>query len=144
MGTEMKKKELVFNTLKELGLKPYVEDGMIVFMYQLKTMACQVDEEQDGFVCMQLPHFYEVDEEEKAIAAFACVQATRDLRMVKVFLDEELEHVSASIDFFIGTADDIRNILENVLLVLGVVSTWFASSMVECSHNHKIKELWKE
>lgn len=129
----MEKKDLLIKVLKEYGLRPFVEDNVVMFRYQLKRLFCVVDDEKDNYICMFYPNFYEVVEAEKAAALYVSNKTTREIRHLKVYVDEELENISASSEFFFDSEESLKLGVANGLELIGIIGTYIAQAMADYS-----------
>ena len=65
-------------------------------------------------------------EGEETLTLAVCNKVSRDLKLVKVFIDHTLESVSASCEFFYTDMESLKNNVEHVLGILGMVrSTYY-------------------
>ncbi len=122
----MTKKELVMSTIEKMGYTPEVDnDGDIEFVYQMKTLYVMTGRDDEQFVSVLFPQFYEIDEDDGMKALVACNKATRELKMVKVYVDSTIQSVSAACEFFYVNEESIKQNLEYSLQILGMVRTVF-------------------
>lgn len=119
----MNKKELIKTTLIKMGYNPQIDnDGDIALTYQMKKLyVITSDNEDDQYVTALLPQFNELGREEVMVALVTCNKVTRELKMAKVYLDPNLQNVSASCEFFYTDEASLENALSHALRVLGVV-----------------------
>lgn len=129
----MGKIDLLVEILKEYGLRPLVEDNVVMFRYQLKRLFCVIEEEQDDYACIFFPNFYEVTESEKAAALYVCNKVTKEMRHIKVYTDDELENISASSEFFFDSKESLRMGVGKGLELIGIVGTCVAQAMADFS-----------
>lgn len=137
----MGKIDLLVETLKEYGLRPNVEDNVVMFRYQLKRLFCVIEEEQDDYVCIFYPNFYEVTEPEKAAALYVCNKVTKDMRHIKVYTDDELENISASSEFFFDSKESLKMGVWKGLELIGIVGTCVAQAMADYSKEIRESEI---
>ena len=60
-----------------------------------------------------------------------CNKVSRDLKLVKVFIDHTLESVSASCEFFYTDMESLKNNVEHVLGILGMVRSTYYKAKAE-------------
>lgn len=130
----MEKKELVIRTLEKMGYKPDVDDdGDVVFRYQMKTICVLVGDEDEYYASVMLPHFYEIEEGEEMLVMAVCNKMTRDLKLVKVFIDLTLKNVCADCEFFFTNEEALEQNLEHSLKLLSVIRSVFKKNKAELS-----------
>ena len=130
----MNKKELILQTLEKMGYKPEIdEDGDILIRYQMKSIFVFVGDEEDSYVAVLLPQFREIEEGEETLVLATCNKMTRELKLVKVFVDQTFKNVSASCEFFYANEESLENSLDKSLQMLGVVRSQFRKNKTELS-----------
>ena len=60
-----------------------------------------------------------------------CNKVSRDLKLAKVFIDHTLESVSASCEFFYTDMESLKNNVEHVLGILGMVRSTYYKAKAE-------------
>ena len=78
-----------------------------------------------------MPQFYEIEDGEEHIALAACNKITRELKLVKVYVDQTFKNVSANSEFYYTDEESMKNNIENSLRILGVVRTLYRSTRNE-------------
>ena len=58
---------------------------------------------------------------------------TRELKLVKVYIDQTFKSVTATCEFFYANEESLEQNLRNSLQMLGVVRTVFRNDMAELS-----------
>lgn len=130
----MKKKELIMSILEKMGYSPEVDnDGDIRLYYQMKTIYVLTGDEDEPYISMILPQFHEIKEDIEILVLATCNKLTRELRMMKVYVDETFENVSASCDFFYANKEALEMNLQSSLKMLGVVRSIFRNDLAELS-----------
>lgn len=120
----MTKKEMVMAALERLGYSPQSdEDGDVVVRYQMKNILILIGEEGDPYLSMILPCFNDVNEGEIAQALAISNKVSRELRLVKLFVEPSLESVSASCEFYYTDEESLNFCIERSLTTLGLVRT---------------------
>lgn len=121
----MKKKEQLLKAVQALGYQPKADgDGDIMFRYEMKTLYLLLGDPEEPFCRMILPQFYDVAEGEEATMLAACNKVVREVKVVKVFLDETFKTVSASCEFYY-TDDSLSVCLKHSMELMGVVRSVF-------------------
>jgi len=92
-------------------------------------------EEDEPYVSVMLPQFYEIDEGQETLVLAACNKMTRELKMVKVYIDQTFKSVTATCEFFYANEDSLEQNLRNSLQMLGVVRTVFRNNLAELSED---------
>ena len=130
----MNKKELIIQTLEKMGYKPVIDDdGDILVRYQMKGIYVIVGDEEDSYVVVLLPQFYEIAEGEETLVLVACNKMTRELKLAKVFVDHTFKNVSASCEFFYDNEEALEHSLKHSLQMLGIVRSQFRKNKTELS-----------
>jgi hypothetical protein len=128
----MTKKELIVKVLEDMGFKPHEDnDGDVAFRYQMKYILGIVGDESEQYFVLVMPQFYEIENGEEHIALAACNKITRDLKLVKVYVDQTFKNVSANCEFYYTDEESLKNNIENSLRILGIVRTLFRSTRNE-------------
>ena len=128
----MTKKELVVNVLEEMGFRPHEdEDGDVTFRYEMKSIYVMVGDESEPYLVLVMPQFYEIEGGEEHIALAVCNKMTRELKLVKVYVDQTFKNVSANCEFYYMDEDSLKSNMENSLKILGVVRTLFRKTRNE-------------
>lgn len=133
----MTKQELVMETLKQLGYRPSIDaDGDVKFRHKMRTYYAQLgdrEQEEHPFISLLLPNITEVEEEQITKLLLICNKASRQLKLVKMCLDENLSHLHASCEFFYRDQDSLREYLESSLKILSLVPIWVYECYQEMS-----------
>lgn len=130
----MTKKELVYSVLKELGYNPTLDDeGDLVIRYQLKNIWVMVSDDDDPYVSVLLPQFHEIEEGNETLVLATCNRVTRDVKLVKVYIDQILKNVTASCEFYYTDEESMALELSNSLRLLGMIRSYFRKTMLELS-----------
>ena len=75
------------------------------------------------------PQMYEVDEGEETKVLAACNKITRELNIVKVYIDQTLKNVSASCEFYCNGEESLKTCLGKSMEILGIVRFTFLKTM---------------
>lgn len=133
----MDQQELVQDALIHLGYRPSIDsDGDIKFRHKMRTYYVQLGKEQEDepqFATLLLPNFAIVDENQISTTLLVCNKAVRNLKMVKVYVDEELSYVHASCEFFYHDSDALFENLECSMRILSVIPVWYRDCIQELS-----------
>lgn len=130
----MTKKELVFSVLQKLGYNPTLDDeGDLVIRYQLKNIWVMVSGDDEPYVSVILPQFHEIEEGDETLVLASCNRVTRDVKLVKVYIDQTLKNVTASCEFYYTDEKSITLGLSNSLRLLGMVRSYFRKTILELS-----------
>ena len=130
----MNKKELILQTLENMGYKPEIDDeGDIMVCYQMKTIFVIAGDDEDKYVVVLLPQFHEIADGEETRVLATCNKLTREVKLVKVFVDQTFKNVSASCEFFYANEESLKNCLDKSLQLLGVVRSQSRKHKLELS-----------
>ena len=133
-NVQMNKKELILKTLEKMGYSPELDsDGDIMLHYQMKAIYVMTGDEEEPYISMMLPQFHEIDEGKETLVLAVCNKMTRELKLVKVYIDQTFKNVTATCEFFYANEESLEQNLRNSLQMLGVVRTVFRNDMAELS-----------
>lgn len=121
----MTMKEEITKVLERMGYRPDIDnDGDIYFWYQMKAVYVLTNDE-DNYVSIMLPQFYDIDEGQEALILTVCNKMTRELKMVKVFMDHTFKSVTGTCEFFYSSEEEFKQNMGRTLEVFGVLRTLF-------------------
>lgn len=125
----MDKRSMVISVLEDMGYQPRVDsDGDVLFRFQMKHLyVLATQQEENPFLVIMLPQFYEMSEGEEIKVLTLCNKLTREVRLAKIYIDTNLTEVTASCEFFYS----LRMQLEHSLVILGRVRSVFRQALVE-------------
>lgn len=130
----MNKKEMIISILEKKGYKPETDnDGDVFIRYQMKTIFVIVGNADDNYVAVLFPQFHEIAEGEEPIILATCNMMTRDLKLVKVYVDQTFQNVSASCEFYYSDEKSLEECIGHSLELLGVVRSEFRKNKTELS-----------
>ncbi|MBR4562851.1 MAG: hypothetical protein IKO26_00145 [Paludibacteraceae bacterium] len=130
----MNKKELIQSVLTKMGYSPEVDnDGDIMFRYQMKTIYVMIGDDEEPFITLTYPQFYEIEEGEDDLVLAVCNKLTRSLKLLKVFIDQTYKNVSTTCDFYYINEESLEQNMEHALDIIGIVRTYFLHKLVEAS-----------
>ena len=101
--------------------------------YQMKAIYVMTGDEEEPYISMMLPQFHEIDEGKETLVLAVCNKMTRELKLVKVYIDQTFKNVTATCEFFYANEESLEQNLRNSLQMLGVVRTVFRNDMAELS-----------
>ena len=131
----MTKKEMILEAIETLGYKPHVDDDDdICVRFQMKSIFFMTGQEEEQYISVILPQFYEVNEGEETLSLAVCNKVTRDLKLVKVYIDQTLKSVTASCEFFYTDMESLKNNVKHVLNILGMVRSVYHKSKADFSN----------
>lgn len=130
----MTKKEMIYNILEQMGYLPEFDDDDVIARFQMKPLVFVTNEaDEDPFVCILYSQFCEFEEEESALYLAACNKLTREGKLVKFFVDNSLNHVSATCEFYFEDESNLRFCIEKALRLISVIRTTFRECIRELS-----------
>lgn len=128
----MTKKELVYSVLEKLGYNPTFDDeGDLVIRYQLKNIWVMVRDDDNQYVSVLLPQFHEIEEGNETLVLATCNRVTRDVKLVKVYIDQTLKNVTASCEFYYTDEESMAQGLSISLRLLGMIRSYFRKTILE-------------
>ena len=130
----MNKKEMILSILEKKGYKPEIDnDGDILIRYQMKSVFVIVGNIEDTYVSVLLPQFHEIVDGEETLVLAVCNKMTRELKLVKVYVDQTFKNVTATCEFFYANEETLEECLVHSLELLGVVRSVFRKNKTELS-----------
>ncbi len=128
----MNKKELIVKVLEDMGFTPREdEDGDLVFRYQMKELFALVGDESEQYIVLIMPQFCEIEDGEEPIALATCNKITRELKLIKVYVEPTFKSVTANSEFYYTDEESLKNNIEHSLRILGVVRTQYRNTKRE-------------
>lgn len=132
----MKKKELIMSALEKMGYSPEIDnDGDVMFRYQMKAIYVMTGDDEEPYISMLLPQFHEIEEGQETLVIAVCNKMTRELKLVKVYVDHTFKNVSATCEFFYANEEALEQCLRHSLHMLGIVRTVFRNDLAELSED---------
>ena len=133
-NVQMNKKELILKTLEKMGYNSELDgDGDIMLHYQMKAIYVLTSVEDEPYISMMLPQFHEIEEGKETLVLAVCNKMTRELKLVKVYIDQTFKNVTATCEFFYANEESLENSLDKSLQMLGVVRSQFRKNKTELS-----------
>ena len=130
----MTKKELIMSTLEKMGYNPEIDgDGDIKFHYQMKALYVLTGDDEESYLSILLPQFYEIENDNEMLALAVCNKMTREMKLLKVYIDQTFQNISASCEFFYASKKSLEQNIKHSLKIMGVVRTIFRKDMEELS-----------
>lgn len=130
----MTKAKKIMSILETWGYRPEVdEDGDVMFRYQLKTLYVVIGNEDDPYVSIMLPQFYEIEDGTETLVLAVCNKLTRDLKLAKVFVDTSFKSVTSTCEFYYANDEALAQSLGESLRTLGIIRSYFKKNMAELS-----------
>ena len=118
--------------LEKMGYKSELDqDGDIRIRYQMKNLYVYVIEDGETFLSVQLPQFYMIKDDEEALAVAACNKLTREMKMVKIYIEVNYTYVTAECHFFDTNEEALEMNLRHSLRILGSIRTRFREKLTE-------------
>ena len=125
---------MAIQVLKELGYKPIIDnDGDVFFRVQLKGFYILGTRNDNDLISVHFPQFWDIEEGEDVKYLAACNKLTRELKLVKIFIDDSLKSVSASCEFYCTDMESMRNNIEHSIKILCIIRSIFRRTLNELS-----------
>lgn len=123
----MNKKEQIMSILKKMGYSPkYDKEGDIRMLFQMKTIFFLVNEDEDeNYLSIVLPRFVEVKEGEESLALAICNKMTRELKLIKAYVDEDFQAISASGEIFYSNDEALEYAIKGTLRMIGLARSQY-------------------
>lgn len=130
----MDKRDMLFKAVENMGYKPNLDsDGDIFFTYQMKTIYILIGNMDEPYVQVQLPQFFDIEEEQEALVLAICNKMTRELKILKVYIDQTFKHVTADYEFLYTNEESLAQNLDSAISRLGIVRRAFRNTLNEMS-----------
>ena len=127
----MELKQKIQDVLSKMEIKWQLdEDDKLFFRYQMKTIYVGCND-KDHLVSLVLYKFIRVQENEILPAILTCNKMTRESKLLKVFLEQSLQFVSASFEFYYTGQKSLETNLWHSIKMLEVVNTYFKKTTEE-------------
>lgn len=122
---------MVVSVLQSLGFKPQIDDdGDIFVRYQMKTFYVMgANSDDEDYLVVVFPQMYEVNEGEETKVLATCNKTTREIKLVKVYIDQTLKNVSASCEFYYNGEESLKTCLDKAIEILGMVRLTLIKTM---------------
>ena len=131
----MTKQEMIMEVARNLGFQPYIDDdGDICVPYQLKNIYFLVGKDDEQFASVVYPQFAEVPEGEETLTLAVCNKLSREVKLVKVYICENLKAVTASCEFFYTDMESLQCSVENSLNILGMIRSAYRTAKEELTN----------
>lgn len=122
----MTKRDLLIKVLKDMDLEPELDkDGDVSVVYQLKNVYFVIGDEEEKYLLVLLPQFYDVEEGEESLILLTCNKMNREMRMGKVYMDQAMKSVYAATEFIYTDEESLRQNVDNALGLIAVVRRFF-------------------
>lgn len=128
-----KNKQLVMKVLKDMGYEPELDsDQDIRLCMEMKELYFFMpDEEEECYVNIVLPQFTGIKEGKEILALATCNIMTRDMKLLKVYVEKNHESVSASCEFIYTDEDSIKQNIVCSMEVMSIVKTLYRRKCAE-------------
>lgn len=128
-----KNKQLVMKVLKDMGYEPELDsDQDIRLCMEMKEFYFFMpDEEDERYVNIVLPQFTAIKEGKEILALATCNIMTRDMKLLKVYVEKNHESVSASCEFIYTDEDSLKRNIVCSMEVMSIVKTLYRRKCAE-------------
>lgn len=113
--------------LQEMGYRPEIDDdGDVHLRYQMKDVYfLNREEEDENYIIAMLPQFTGIEEGDEMVTLGVCNKLTRDVKFVKVLVDQTLSSVTANCEFYATDEESLRLNINRALTILGTIRSLF-------------------
>jgi hypothetical protein len=117
--------------LADEGYRPAIDgDGDVTFKHEGRNYYISVDEDDTQFFRLIYPAFWKIEsEEELELAIQTCIETTKMIKAAKFYLADNNSYVSASIEAFFSSPDEVKKIFPRYIGCLQNAVTSFAEEM---------------
>lgn len=128
-----KNKQLVMKVLKDMGYEPELDsDQDIRLCMEMKELYFFMpDEEEERYVNIVLPQLTGIKEGKEILALATCNIMTRDMKLLKVYVEKNHESVSASCEFIYTDEDSLKQNIVSSIEVMSIVKTLYRRKYAE-------------
>lgn len=128
-----KNKQLVMKVLKDMGYEPELDsDQDIRLCMEMKEFYFfMTEEEEECYVNIVLPQFTGIKEGKEILALATCNIMTRDMKLLKVYVEKNHESVSASCEFIYTDEDSLKQNIVCSMEVMSIVKTLYRRKCAE-------------
>ena len=128
-----KNKQLVMKVLKDMGYEPELDSDQDsrLCMERKEFYFFMPDEEEECYVNIVLPQFTGIKEGKEILALATCNIMTRDMKLLKVYVEKNHESVSASCDFIYTDEDSLKQNIVCSMEVMSIVKTLYRRKCAE-------------
>lgn len=119
--------------LKDMGYEPELDsDQDIRLCMEMKELYFFMpDEEEECYVNIVLPQFTGIKEGKEILALATCNIMTRDMKLLKVYVEKNHESVSASCEFIYTDEDSLKQNIVSSIEVMSIVKTLYRRKYAE-------------
>lgn len=129
---KMDKKELIKSVLDGMGYHAVEdEEGDLMLRYEMKNIYVLTGDDDEQYVILLLPQFEGIKEGEDMLTLATCNKMTRELKLVKVYIDQTFKNVSAACEFFYSDEESLKRNISRSLEILGVVRSTYRKTKME-------------
>ena len=122
------KHELILEQLKIMGFEPIlVDDELYKFAYKDMTLLLRNDNDNERFLSISIPFFYEFTGENKMTCYETINTVNLLVRYVKLTIHDE--HVSAVFEHRLSDNEDLEELLESMIHALSTSLSVFLKKM---------------
>lgn len=128
-----KNKQLVMKVLKDMGYEPELDsDQDIRLCMEMKELYFFMpDEEEERYVNIVLTQLTGIKEGKEILALATCNIMTRDMKLLKVYVEKNHESVSASCEFIYTDEDSLKQNIVSSIEVMSIVKTLYRRKYAE-------------
>ena len=119
--------------LKDMGYEPELDsDQDIRLCMEMKEVYFFMpDEEEECYVNIVLPQFTGIKEGKEILALATCNIMTRDMKLLKVYVEKNHESVSASCEFIYTDEDSLKQNIVCSMEGMSIVKTLYRRKCAE-------------
>lgn len=119
--------------LKDMGYEPELDsDQDIRLCMEMKELYFFMpDEEEERYVNIVLPQLTGIKEGKEILALATCNIMTRDMKLLKVYVEKNHESVSASCEFIYTDEDSLKQNIVSSIEVMSIVKTLYRRKYAE-------------
>lgn len=122
--------ENIKNILADEGLRPKIDDdGDLFFKYEGNSFFLDIDDDDPCFLRIILPNFWEFTDEIRDTVGKACLEATAQAKVAKIFPVEN--NIWSSAELFIADEKTLTPIIFRLLDSVVAAATVFIDIMEE-------------
>ena len=130
-----KNQKQIMKVLKDMGYTPEIDEDGDIFLYlEMKHFYFFVTETKDTkYVNLLLPQFAPIEEGEEVLALATCNLITRDMKIVKTYIERTHDSISAACEFIYTDEESLKQNITTCMEIMRVIKTLYRRKYKELS-----------
>ena len=130
-----KNQKQIMKVLKDMGYTPEIDEDGDIFLYlEMKHFYFFVTETKDTkYVNLLLPQFAPIEEGEEVLALATCNLITRDMKIVKTYIERTHDSISAYCEIIYTDEESLKQNITTCMEIMRVIKTLYRRKYKELS-----------